>query len=169
MGRVSSFVPSGLKKRITNLSGRFSFDGGSDQDKLDGSSTGAVGREEAALPAPSSRFPVLLSENPETPTRELVRPYLEYETSLRRAFATGTGGIAEQANLVPVYGGHEELFVIRDVDRKKGDEGKYLMPLHDKEREGAGSLAIAPSLDEYGMNFDAFTHGRLRRRPLLPI
>ncbi|SPO07204.1 uncharacterized protein DNG_09898 [Cephalotrichum gorgonifer] len=124
-------------------------------------STGALGEEEAALPVPPAVFPSLLSKDTKTPARELVGPYLGYETALRKAFAADTSGIGDRANLVPVYDGHESSFVIRTVDREKGDGEKYLMPLRDQEREDEGSLAIAPSLEEYKKNVDAFTHGVL--------
>lgn len=161
MGRVSSF-PGRLKKRLSGLSGHFGHESHSPAD-LDSGPPGAPREEEETLPAPSASFPSLLSRDKSTATRELVRPYLRYETALRKAFAEGATGIADDANLVPVYNGDEKLFTIRDVDRKKGDSKKYLLPLEDRERESDRELAISPSLDEYTKDFDAFTHGWLTR------
>jgi hypothetical protein len=113
------------------------------------------------LPTPSSQFLSYLSSHPQTPTRELLQPYLSCETWLRQAFARGDGGIDDLANLVPVYDGHEGLFSIRTIDRQKADKEKYLMPLPDDKREADGALAITASLQEYRRNFEAFTHGQL--------
>ncbi|KAF9224651.1 hypothetical protein BS17DRAFT_816863 [Gyrodon lividus] len=110
---------------------------------------------------PSSQFLSYLSNNPTTPTRELLQPYLSYETWMRKAFAKGHAGIDDLANLVPVYDGYESLFRIRTIDHQRADKEKYIMPLLDVERKANGAAAIAVSLDQYQRNFDAFTHGAL--------
>ena len=160
MVRVSSLGLKGLKKRLSGFSDHFTH--GSSQPGHDPSSTETPAEDDSAasLPVPAASFPSLLAKSPDTTTRELVGPYLQYETSLRKAYAAWTDSIAEHANLVPVYDGLEELFTIRDVDRRNTDDEKYLMPLHDSEREKGGSLAITPSLEEYKKDFDAFTHGQ---------
>ena len=139
MGRVSSF-PHRLKKRLYALSGHISPDY-HPHSQSDAGTGGEAGEEKAALPTPSASFPSLLSRNKGTATRELVLPYLANETALRKAFAGEAGGISDDANLVPVYNGHEKLFITLGVDRKTGDGEKYLMPLGDRERENDGSLA----------------------------
>ncbi|KAH8806113.1 ankyrin repeat protein [Xylogone sp. PMI_703] len=112
-------------------------------------------------PKPSSQFLSHLSNNPRTSARELLQPYLAYETWLRKAFARGDAGIEGLANLVPVYDGHENSFKIRTIDRETADSEKYLMPLSDDELETGGAPAITTSLEEYQRNFEAFTHGVL--------
>lgn len=160
MGRISSF-PERLKKRVSNLSW-YSAHSADPRAPQEAHSAGALGEEEEKLPAPPSDFPNLLQKKRDTSARELVPPYLEYETSLRKVFASEAKGMGAKANLVPVYGSHEDLFTIRGVDREKGDGEKYLMSLPDSERESEGALAIAPSFEEFERNFDAFTHGWLR-------
>ncbi|KAL2105980.1 hypothetical protein VUR80DRAFT_7452 [Thermomyces stellatus] len=152
MGRISSFMPGGLKKRLTDLSGR-SVHRADPQTPPEPDSAGALAEEEAGLPTPPSAFPRLPARNAGAAPRELVKPYLEYETSPRKDFAAGTERIGRHANLVPVYSRHENLFKIRAADLPTGDDGRYLMPLHEDEWESHGSPAIAPSLDEYGKNF----------------
>lgn len=56
---------------------------------LEPHSSGTLGEEEEKVPSPSSALLNVLRKNPDTPAQELVRPYLEYETVLRRAFASG--------------------------------------------------------------------------------
>ncbi|RYP42706.1 hypothetical protein DL767_000075 [Monosporascus sp. MG133] len=112
-------------------------------------------------PTPPSQFLSYLSNNRRTPTRELVQPYLSYETWLRRAFARGDAGIAGLAGLVPIYDGHQSKFRIRAIDRLTANKEKYLMLLPDDKLEADRAPAIAASLEEYKKNFEAFTHGTL--------
>ena len=124
-----------------------------------------------------------------------VRPYLEYEGWLRRAFAGGRGGIDGWANLVPVYHGNNDgdddeeecFFESKAVSRgvPPSFDGRYIMPLPDsalaglmRNDEGGGrggggggsKLAVAPTMRQYERNFDAFTHGAyfwLRKRTVI--
>ncbi|KAI1798565.1 hypothetical protein F4811DRAFT_548003 [Daldinia bambusicola] len=112
---------------------------------------------------PSSDFISHLAKHPETPTRELLKPYLEYEVRLRELFAEPDSQVDGLANLVPVYNGQEHKFKIRTIDRQGADEDKYIMPLENGQREEDGSLAITQSLAEYRVNLDSFTHGVLAR------
>ncbi|RYO99636.1 hypothetical protein DL766_009363 [Monosporascus sp. MC13-8B] len=114
-----------------------------------------------STPTPSSQFLSHLSNQPRTPTRELVQPYLSYETWLRKAFARGDAGIDGLAGLVPIYDGHETTFRTRAIDRLTADREKYLMRLPDDKLEADCAPAIAASLEEYRGNFEAFTHGTL--------
>ncbi|KAM4060509.1 ankyrin repeat protein [Hirsutella rhossiliensis] len=113
-------------------------------------------------PTPPSQFLAHLFRNPREPTRELVKPYVSYETGLRKAFARGDAGIDGLAGLVPVYNGAEKSFRIRTVDRQPATLSKYIMPLPDDKREANDVPAIAASRDEFMKNFDAFTHSMLK-------
>ncbi|KAI1464320.1 uncharacterized protein F4812DRAFT_442994 [Daldinia caldariorum] len=117
----------------------------------------------AAPSTPSSHFISHLDKHPKTPTRELVKPYLEYETRLRELFAEPDSQVDDLANLVPIYDGQEHKFKIRTIDRQGADKDKYILPLKDEQREKDGSLAITQSLAEYRVNLDGFTHGVLAR------
>ncbi|KAI1271374.1 ankyrin repeat protein [Xylaria sp. FL0933] len=112
----------------------------------------------STLPTPPAEFLRHLSNHPQTPTRELLRPYLSFEAWLRKAFARGDLEIDGLTNLVPVYNGHEDSFRIRTIDYQTANREKYLMPLPDDKREEDGAPAIMTSLKEYRRNFDAFTH-----------
>ncbi|KAI0419720.1 ankyrin repeat protein [Xylaria grammica] len=109
------------------------------------------------LPRPPSQFLSHLSNHQRTETRELLQPYLSYETWLRRAFARGDAGIDSFANLVPIYNGCEEAFRIRTLDRETADKGKYIMPLPDDTREEESALAITESKEKYLRNFNGFS------------
>jgi hypothetical protein len=57
-------------------------------------------------------------------------------------------------------GQHEGLFKVRTLDREQRvAQSKYIMPLRKDERKKAGELAVVEDMDEYRLNFDAFTHG----------
>ncbi|KAL7621369.1 hypothetical protein AAE478_008690 [Parahypoxylon ruwenzoriense] len=114
-----------------------------------------------ALPTPSSEFLSYLARYPDTPTRELLEPYLSSELWLRKAFKRDDTSLDGLANLVSIYNGHEDAFKIRTIDYQTADKSKYILSLSNKQRGVNGELAIAPSLDEYKNNFDAFTHGVL--------
>ena len=110
------------------------------------------------LPSPPSHFITDLSQNPNTPTAKLLKPYLKYELWLRKAFARGDTELDGLANLIPVYGKQDEALRIRNIDRQVNDRDKYLMRLPDNYVEPDGAAAIAASLEEYKRNFGAFTH-----------
>ncbi|KAI1444280.1 hypothetical protein F5Y02DRAFT_390306 [Annulohypoxylon stygium] len=117
-----------------------------------------------SLPAPSSQFISYINrddENEGTPTRFLVKPYLDYEKWLRREFLREGVEIDCLSNLVPIYNGQETLFKIRTIDFEKADKEKYLMPLWKKQREKDDKIAIAESFEKFQKNFHAFTHGAL--------
>ena len=126
------------------------------------------------LPAPPSEFLLQLPNHPKTPTRELLTPYLAYETWLRKAFAnpqtydkTGEGVLNSHANLVPIYAGHEKHATIRKIDSVKGlvdgETGmdKYIMRLPEEKREEVRKLAITESLGTFEERWEGFTHGEL--------
>lgn len=110
---------------------------------------------------PPYQFLLHLFNHPETPTRELVQPYLSYETWLRKAFTKADPGVSDLAGVVPIYDGHEILFKSRAIDRRKADGSKYLMRLPRSLVPPDRSPAIALPLSEYMRNFEAFTHGQL--------
>ncbi|KAJ2898504.1 hypothetical protein MKZ38_003854 [Zalerion maritima] len=120
--------------------------------------------EAQGLPTPISDFIPHLSSYPQTTTRGLLRPYLAYETCLRKAFAKGDHGVGidDHANLVPIYDGHEKEVRIRTTDRDtRTDEEKYLMPVPDEKREEDGQIVITESLSEYEERWEGFTHAAL--------
>lgn len=114
-----------------------------------------------SLPGSPAQFLSYLDQNPETPTRALLQPYLAYEKWLRYEFVRPNAEIDCLSNIVPVYDGQESLFRIRVIDYELADKNRYLMPLESSEREKDKSLAIAGSLEEYQDNFDGFTRGML--------
>ncbi|KAL6857594.1 hypothetical protein ACO1O0_005035 [Amphichorda felina] len=110
------------------------------------------------LSSPPSHFITHISRNPNTPTTKLLKPYLEYELWLRKAFARGDTELDGLANLIPVYGQQDEALRIRNIDRQVNNRDKYLMRLPDGYVEPDGAAAIAASLEDYKRNFGAFTH-----------
>ncbi|KAJ8059751.1 hypothetical protein OCU04_011391 [Sclerotinia nivalis] len=118
--------------------------------------------ETLTTPTAPSQFLVHLSKHPDTPTRELLHPYLSYETWLRKVFAKQHTGLDSLVGLVSIYDGHESSFKIRTIDHQAAINDKYIMPLGKCEQELEGDLAIAGSIARFHENFEAFTHGVLK-------
>ncbi|EMR83359.1 hypothetical protein ACHAPC_009894, partial [Botrytis cinerea] len=117
--------------------------------------------ETYSTPTSPAQFLSLLSRFPRKSTRELVKPYLLYETWLRKAFAKPHAVVGGPEDLASIYDGHESSFKIRTIDRETTAAEKYIMPLKEREEELGGQLAIAGSLEIFRENFNAFTHGIL--------
>lgn len=127
--------------------------------------------EPPTTPTKPSLFLALLSEDSsaDTSTRELVQPYLLYETWLRQAFAKPHIGLDGLDGLVSIYDGYERAFKIRNIDREMTTPDKYIMPFEKRERERDGELAIAGSIEEFHEHFKAFTHGWLSHCYFCPV
>ncbi|KAI3083872.1 hypothetical protein CBS147353_2016 [Aspergillus niger] len=130
-----------------------------------------------ATPTTPSRFLSHLSKHPDKPTRQLLQPYLEYETWLRKIFTTPSFSIGGTGDLVSVYGWRQCSIRIRTTDRNETTMARYIMPLKDEQRLPEGAPAIAASFAEFQYQFEAFTHdwsnlvvaGSAALIPLLPI
>jgi hypothetical protein len=104
-------------------------------------------------------FLMHLSQNPSTPTRELLVPYLQYEAQLRRLFAKGGAGVGPLDNLVSIYAEGNDMICTRTIDRKTADKNKYILALPKRQRPVEGDSAIVPTLAGYQDNFKAFSLG----------
>jgi hypothetical protein len=121
-----------------------------------------IADSDVLLPRPSILFIRYLADNPNTPARDLLKPYLKYELWLRGVFAKGAVDPDRLANLVPIYAGHQGSLRLRLSDRSVNDPDKYIMPLLPEQRGVDGAPAIVPSLEEYKRNLSAFSHGKRR-------
>ncbi|KAK4445352.1 hypothetical protein QBC34DRAFT_451384 [Podospora aff. communis PSN243] len=79
-----------------------------------------------------------LSQNPSTPTRGLLVPYLQYEAQLRRLSRKGEPG--------------QDPWTI-------WYKNKYILALPKRQRPIEDELAIVPTLAGYQDSFKAFSHG----------
>jgi hypothetical protein len=121
-----------------------------------------IADSDVQLPRPTILFIRYLADNPNTPARDLLKPYFKYELWLRGVFTKGAVDPDRLANLVPVYAGHQDSLRLRLSDRRLNDPDKYIMPLLPDQRGVDGAPAIVPSLEEYKRNLSAFSHGRMR-------
>ncbi|KAF4119991.1 Ankyrin repeat [Geosmithia morbida] len=129
---------------------------GADPEAGDVEETASTGLPTPPVPPPSD-FISYLSKNPDAQVRELIKPYLEYELELRRAFSQGGTGIDGLANLVQVFDGREDQFLPRASGRNGSDKDKFLMRLpRDKQAK-----VIMDDFTQYERNFSAFTHSCL--------
>ncbi|KAF3909580.1 hypothetical protein AA313_de0205684 [Arthrobotrys entomopaga] len=122
-----------------------------------------------SLAAEPAQFLSHLAKNEGKPVRELLQPYLEYESKLRSLFAQDPSNAALADNtvgLVPIYGGSglESTIKIqaRNLEAESPEEkSKYLMELDEKVRKKNGERAIV-DFDEFKKNFTVFSEGALQ-------
>ena len=110
------------------------------------------------LPDSPKNFVAYLNSQTDTVTPEILGPFLQYELTLRKAFAQRDGAIDDMANLVGIYDPNTALPKFRSIDRKQCDPEKYLMRLASDSPGTDRSCAVADSSEAYQRNFDAFTH-----------
>ncbi|KAF3917841.1 hypothetical protein ABW20_dc0105725 [Dactylellina cionopaga] len=142
------------------------------------------------LPAETASFLSYIAENKDKPVRDLIPPYLEYESKLRSLFAQDPSNVVLADNtigLVPLFTGTglEANIKIqaRDLETEsKEEKATYLMELDEKVRKKNGERAIV-DFDEFKKNFTLFSEGALQNldwtniiaagssvlTPLLPI
>ncbi|KAF3928803.1 hypothetical protein ABW21_db0208075 [Orbilia brochopaga] len=118
-----------------------------------------------SVPTAPASFLSLIAANENKPLRELVKPYLEYESKLRSLFAQDPSNpdiVDNLVGLVPIYDGHDDQIKIRSRDlslETQEEKDRYIMPLED-ERKASGQRAIVDH-ETFRKNFDAFTEGTL--------
>ncbi|KAK6512296.1 hypothetical protein TWF481_001186 [Arthrobotrys musiformis] len=121
------------------------------------------------LPAEPASFLSYLSENSTKSVRDLLPPYLEYESKLRTLFAQDPSNPVLADNtvgLVPLYTGSgleaNVKVQARDLDAEAPElKAKYLMELDAKTRKKDGERAIV-DFDEFKTNFTLFSEGALQ-------
>lgn len=119
------------------------------------------------LPAEPASFLSYLSENSTKSVRDLLPPYLEYESKLRTLFAQDSSNAVLADNtvgLVPIYTGSglEANIKVqaRNLDAETPEQrAKYLMELDSKVRKRDGERAIV-GFDEFKTNFTLFSEGK---------
>lgn len=118
-------------------------------------------------PAPPKDFLKHVSGNPQTPVRQLLKPFLEYENVLRGYLAQKPDHefVADNTvNLVDVFGDENEPVLIRGRDlgeETQVEKDRYLMELKEDERKKNGAPALVGSLEEFKGNFGIFSEGCL--------
>ncbi|KAF3902931.1 hypothetical protein AA313_de0210262 [Arthrobotrys entomopaga] len=116
------------------------------------------------LPVELSNLPKYLADNKDQPVRELIKPFAQYEKTLRELFARDPSNVVLRQNLlglVPVYAGQEESIEIRarDLDSESElEKSKYLIKLDEEERRKTGEKAIV-GFEGFKRNFRIFTEG----------
>ena len=118
-----------------------------------------------SLPAHHAQFIEYVAAHPETPMLDLVEPYKQYDTEVRKAFAQFSDHpAAKQPNIVPVFAGHEHEVKVRarDLNAESPKEKEcYIMPLKDEDRKPNGSPAIVQSLRDFKTHFNVFSESSL--------
>lgn len=115
------------------------------------------------VPVDHGEFIEYLTNTPGS-VRDLVEPYLAYESKLREIFAQQPDHPVVQetfAGLVPIFNGHEDEIKIRARNIKgetKHEREKYLMPLLKDDRKKDGVQAIV-GLEVFKKNFSIFSEG----------
>ena len=120
------------------------------------------------VPANHGEFLDYVELHPNTPMEELLAPYKEYDSVLRKVFAQDPSHPAVQdncVNVVPLYDETRSRDVrvrARDLASESPElKDKYIMPLTDDLRKTNGSVAVVPTLDEFRTNFNLFSETSL--------
>ncbi|EDU40091.1 Ankyrin repeat domain protein [Pyrenophora tritici-repentis] len=117
------------------------------------------------LPATHVDWISHVTNHPDTPLRELITPYKEYDSKLREVFAQQPNHpAAAKPNIVPVFAGHEQDLKIRARNLAAESEAErqcYLMPLKKWDRKTNGTPAVVQSLKEFQKNFQLFSESSL--------
>lgn len=167
--RGESFIPRAATRPCQNP-GTSGIDPSSDPNlakKLSAEQIVALPDALPSTPIPPKDFLKHVAGNPQTPIRQLLKPYLEYENVLRGYLAQKPYHefVADNTvNLVDVFGDGNKPVVIRsrDLQNETAEEKeKYLMELKENERKKNGTPALVGSLDEFKANFGVFSEGCL--------
>ncbi|RPB14615.1 ankyrin [Morchella conica CCBAS932] len=119
------------------------------------------------IPVPVRDFLKHVEENPGVPIRELLAPYLEYETALRAYFAQKPEHefVQGNVNLISLFkGDNARLAKIRArnlAQETKEEREKYIMALKDEDRKASGEHFLVESLKEFRDNLNVFSEGSL--------
>lgn len=118
-----------------------------------------------SLPARHDQFIQHIAASPKKPMLELLEPYKQYDTELRKVFAQQPDHpAAKQPNFIPVFAGHEHEVTVRARNLNAESEKEkecYIMPLKDEDRKPNGSPAIVQSLRDFKTHFNVFSESSL--------
>ncbi|CAZ82771.1 unnamed protein product [Tuber melanosporum] len=118
------------------------------------------------LPVPPTKFLHHVEANPGVPVRQLLEPFIEYETALRAYFAQAPDHqfVKGDVNLISLFeDGNDSLLKIRGrkLDESPEEQKRYVMPLGEKDRKSDGEPALVSSLENFKKNFAIFSEGAL--------
>ncbi|KAI5840776.1 hypothetical protein DFP73DRAFT_557829 [Morchella snyderi] len=119
------------------------------------------------LPVPVQDFLKYVEENPGVPIRELLGPYLEYETALRAYFAQKPEHefVQGNINLISLFKNDNARLAkirARNLEQEiKEESEKYIMALGDEDRKASGEHFLVESFKEFRDNFNIFSEGSL--------
>jgi hypothetical protein len=108
-----------------------------------------------------------LTKHPKASISELVKPYKDFESELRKVYAQQPDHEVVQdgkVNLVPLFDGHEAELKIRarNLSAETEEEtSKYIMTLKDADRKADGSPAVVASFKDFQQNFNLFSESSL--------
>ncbi|KAH8602501.1 hypothetical protein B0O99DRAFT_606743 [Bisporella sp. PMI_857] len=108
-----------------------------------------------------------LTKHEESPVSELLQPYKDFESELRKIYAQQPDHDAVKngcVNLVPIFDGHQEGVKIRGRKLSKETEEekeKFIMSLKNEERLADGAPAIVSSFRDFQQNFNLFSESSL--------
>jgi hypothetical protein len=118
-----------------------------------------------ALPAKHEQFIQYVTAHPKTPMLDLLEPYKQYDTELRKIFAQQPDHeAAKYPTVVPVFDGHEHEVKTRARDlanETAKDKERYIMSLKNEDRRPNGAQAIVPSIRDFRTNFNVFSESSL--------
>ncbi|KAI1119584.1 ankyrin repeat protein [Nemania sp. NC0429] len=119
------------------------------------------------LPAAHNELVNYIAKHPDTPMVELMKPFREFEGTLRGLYAQERDNSDlddPYLNVLPLFTGDTSAIRTRarDLDSETQDQkDKYIMSLPDDKRRPHGSPAVVESLKEFRHNFGVFSESSL--------
>lgn len=119
------------------------------------------------LPVPHGELAQHIAKHPEVPIVDILEPYRQYETHLRRAYAQDPDNEALKdglLNALPLFTADTSGIRVRARDpaaEPQTEKDKYIMSLPDDQRRPSGSHAVVQSHQEFRHNFNVFSESSL--------
>lgn len=117
------------------------------------------------LPRKQVDFIDYLNHNRHKSISDILKPYQDYEGSLRELFAQQPNHHVLQdnhVNLLSLFDSKQLSVRARRIqDESAEEQSKYIMPLRPEERKAEGTPATVQSLAQFKDNFNVFSEGSL--------
>lgn len=117
------------------------------------------------LPAAHDRVIEHFAAHKDTPMLQLLEPYKQYDSEMRKVFAQKPRHpAAARPTLVPLFAGHEQDVRIRARHLKQESQAEqdcYIMPLKNHDRRQDDSPAVVQSLKDFRTHLNVFSESSL--------
>lgn len=119
------------------------------------------------LPVPHEELVRYIAHHPDTPLTDLLKPYRDYEATLRQLYAQDAGNDVlkkPSLNVLPLFTSDGPVIQVRARDlvaESEQQKQQYIMTLPDDQRRSHASPAVVQSFKEFRHNFNVFSESSL--------